>query len=289
MKITIALFLICLPLVSTSASAAKMIVKEVVADQNTAAIMSDEETILREGSRLFIKEEGNICDVEVKSIKMQGTILVVGIDECKDILVGQIAVTSLLDEYDFKESKRSNQEYPSRNEHWYTYWGVGGAHFDYNDPDLEKTLSDLESISSVERIPLSVDLFGFYWPFRIHTIIGFVVSSAADGYTETTTNSQFTIYQFTYSLSTMHFFGANIGSGFFLRGDAGLSLFSIDSTGPEGSYTAESEGGYGILAGGGYAWAFSKGTRMLFNTNYSIRKEKSEMYGTTSFSVGFLF
>lgn len=177
---------------------------------------------------------------------------------------------------------------PSKNESWYFYAGLGWAGPSY-PASLQESFDALNSQPGVSHFPLSMDLLGFYFPMTSdhRTALGPIVSGVGDRWTIGTEWMQFN--QYTYGVSLLHFFGANMGDGFFLRADAGAArnVLMESSTFLEG--IAVSDWGVGALLGAGYGWGINDQTRFLMNANYSYRSIQDFNIGTFAISAGFLF
>ena len=168
-------------------------------------------------------------------------------------------------------------------ESWYVYFGFGGAHNSY-PTEVEKTL-DLVGDANSEDVQLCLDMFGFYWPIpeRPRSLLGFVINGAADSRENDGKSARVDSYLM--GFSTMHFFGAEAGAGFFIRADLGTAWFDVSSS-EAPSY--ESGKGYGGLVGGGYGLRVGEGARILFNVNYALRHAGGDNLGTLGMSVGCL-
>jgi len=190
--------------------------------------------------------------------------------------------------YQELQSNTKNADFPSSNESWYSYWGLGASKISYDD-DTQKSADELKALPGVEHMSLAFDLLGFYFPIHNHNLIlGGVINIALDNY-EVNTGVELDITQTTYSFSLMKFFGQNVGDGIFLRSDVGLAKFDATVKGNGVTATGSSDTGIGLLIGGGYAVPVSDGARVLFNLNYAYRKVKSDKVGTTALTVGILF
>ena len=177
---------------------------------------------------------------------------------------------------------QSWKEEESNTESWYTYWGLGIANVSYPS-DLQTVIDYLKKQDGVDNMSLSLDLLGFYWHVAPQTIAGVIINSAGDRYTYN--SESFQINQYIYGASIIHYPGAQFGSGFFLRADAGLAKIVVQDS---DCNSTGSNSGFGFLAGGGWSVDFG-GTRMLLNVNYAIRNVESEKYGVLAFSIGGLF
>ena len=169
-------------------------------------------------------------------------------------------------------------------EEWYTYWAIGAAEPEY--PGIIDTGMDtLETIPGVDRTKTGYDLFGFYWPHNSHTMMGFVISGSSDRI-EDSFGNYIQVNQNLYGFSTMHFFGREIGDGFYVRGDIGLANASVDTN---FLGTATSDTGTGFLLGMGYALPVSEQSRILFGFSLANKSIESENYSTTTFTIGGLW
>jgi hypothetical protein len=190
----------------------------------------------------------------------------------------------------------SSQHRGSKNESWYTYWGLGWSRPDYHHQGISDSLSSLKSIPGVSNVGLNLDLLGFYFPVNYHqTAIGFIWNYVGDRYSKDGASIQFN--QHLLSFSTMHFLTRNIGDGFFVRGDLGLSRYVVNYDFNRRSETETSSFGWGALAGLGYAIPLTPGTRWLIGANYAYRNANSgddnndESIGvsTVSLTTGLMF
>lgn len=169
-------------------------------------------------------------------------------------------------------------------ENWYSYWAIGLA--SHNHPsDIKNIIDAAESIPGVERSQGAIDMFGFYWPIDNNTIGGFVISGSFDRLTDRF-DDYFQINQYLYGASGMHFFGEEIGDGFFLRGDIGLARSTFQSNFLSND---ESDFGKGYLFGVGYGIPISWNTRFLISVNYSNKTIEGDNYASTSITVGGLW
>ena len=186
------------------------------------------------------------------------------------------------------------QVLPSINEKWYTLWGFGFSNVTYED-DVQ---SDIDTIrADSDRTTINMDLLGFYWPDRSYkTMYGVVLNGATDTFrhqevifgtlpVETT----FTISQYTLAFSAHHFFGANIGDGWFVRGDVGPSWFEVTANVLGESRSFQSDYGLGLIVGGGYSFILGEGTRMPLGFYLAHRSAEGESAVTANFNVGLLF
>lgn len=140
-----------------------------------------------------------------------------------------------------------------------------------------------------------MDILGFYWPLSGNkTMIGFVFNTAGDSI-EYTNGAETTVTTSMLGFSAHHFFGENIGDGWFVRGDVGLARASIDIDNVYYDLDETTDFGLGLLVGGGYAMPIGEETRLLLGLYVRPIPElefnsSSKIKGTvTTFTAGFLF
>ncbi|MDH5256824.1 MAG: hypothetical protein OEX07_02415 [Gammaproteobacteria bacterium] len=171
-------------------------------------------------------------------------------------------------------------------ESWYTYWSAGVSRTTY-PAEAELIIQQIENTPGVDRTQVAVDVFGFYWPINNNQIAGFVMHGNGDTFKDANTELSYT--HALYSLSTMRFFGKEIGQGLFLRGDAGGAkiLARLKTTGIEEEL--ESDWGVGVLGAVGYGFPMSSESRLLLSVEFSQRKIERETFKSTAFVVSGLW
>ena len=187
-----------------------------------------------------------------------------------------------------EENRELSTEAPHTRsrESWYFYSGVGVSNLTYPD-ELDTILNELKSQPGVSNVRLNLDLLGFYFPLGYKTIIGVIIDAMADRY-EDFSNNYFQLNHYLYAASMMHYlFGQEIGRGLFIRFDAGLAKSVVQLSGTSGPTFSDS--GFGFVAGGGIGLPISKGTRLLFNANYTNRTIAGESIKAINLSLGGLF
>jgi hypothetical protein len=168
-------------------------------------------------------------------------------------------------------------------ESWYMYWGLGYASPSYPS-GMQALIDGVKAEDGLVHTPLSLDMFGFYWPIAARTTIaGIVVGGVADRYDYEGGSVQ--LNQLLISGSVMHFFGEVPGDGVFLRGDAGYAVLSQIMPG----WNPEDKNGIGFHAGAGYGIPVSDETRILLHGGYTYRAISGDGYDTFSMNVGVLF
>lgn len=166
----------------------------------------------------------------------------------------------------------------------YSYWGLGYANIDYPG-SLERDLSELETHIGGISYDVALRYFSLPGSKRTyagkHTVLGIISNGAVDGYGHE--DAAMVVNHSLFSLSSMHFFGEEIGSGPFVRVDIGLSWLCVIAADSEETISEGSDFGFGYLLGGGFAFA-----KTLLNVNYSSRKIEGEKYRILSLSIGWL-
>ena len=174
---------------------------------------------------------------------------------------------------------------------WYAYWGVGLAHSDH-PAAVEAAFRRADAVPGAERLAVSAEMFGFYWPLRgTGTLVGVVLDYSDDqtivwhGDTEGPTLVQ--VRQRLYALSAMHFWGDEPGRGFFVRGDLGpasLDYAELDAPPVSGS-------GFGMLLGAGYGFPMFAGGDAWFvlNVTHSSKLLEGETYSTSAVNLAVLW
>lgn len=184
---------------------------------------------------------------------------------------------------------------PTINESWYTLWGLGFSKANYSGNLGDAYEKDGDTAGVDRSSTINLDLVGFYKPLSGHkTMIGFIINTAGDSMEDTAGNKQ-SMSTALFGFSAHHFFGKNIGDGWFLRGDVGLAFSSIDFDFNSVKYDDTSDVTIGTLLGGGYGFPLGYQTRLLVGLYVRpLPKLKynnnAEVKGTvTNFTVGFLF
>ena len=169
-------------------------------------------------------------------------------------------------------------------EDWYTYWAIGPADHNYGG-DLDTVMSAAESVPGIDRTETGLDMFGFYWPYDNNTMMGFVISGSYDRL-EDNFGDYMQLNQYLYGFSTMHFFGSEIGDGFYVRGDIGIAKMVLDSS---FGATIDSDTGTGYLLGVGYAWPVSEQSRIMLGLGLSNKNIEGDTVSSTVFTIGGLW
>jgi len=172
-------------------------------------------------------------------------------------------------------------------EDWYTYWSFGLASINYPG-ETGEVFDMVDSLPGVTRMTFTLDMFGFYWPMENEqTILGFVVNNASDNLSDDYTT--FSINQYLYGFSVMHFFGSEPGDGFLVRGDIGLSRAVMSISGGGFSDSSVSDSGIGFLVGIGYGIVVSEESRVIIGLNVANREIEGDNISTVGVTVGGLW
>jgi len=239
--------------------------------------------ILKNGSEVhgtIIEQKPN----EYIKIQSGKNIFVYQMDEI-DIIKKELITT---DNADHKKS--NSKDYGENTEKWYTYWALGTT-----TPSFADDYIDLmeEASTSFSETKLYIDMFSYYRHIKENAILGFIITSVShtidgklyiDGY-DYPYNEQYG--HNLYSLSYINF-PKTFGKGFFYRADIGLVDAYIYSEIDGESINQTLDGGLGFLVGGGYSWDLG-GTRILLNTNWTLRNIDSDSQKNLSISLGGLF
>lgn len=190
------------------------------------------------------------------------------------------------------EKVRNNPDLPTDNEPWYILFGGGfaGATYKGKFKDTIQMVDDLPG--STKRIGgLALDL-GVYFPTSsFKSMIGGNLEMTSDSYTNEATAGDYrvSIGQALIAMSYYHFFGANIGNGWFLRGDIGLARAVMILEQPSAKNQLTEKSGFGALLGAGYAIPCGTETRVLFFFDISGRTFGGDRFTTATLGADFLF
>jgi hypothetical protein len=155
------------------------------------------------------------------------------------------------------EIKWDQKVTPTKNEDYYLNFGIGPGSITYTG----------NNGSYDSGIALSLDLFGAYWPkYNQNFMYGVLVNLMLDQVT--VNEKKHTPFQLTAALSLYYFFGANIGSGFFGRGDLGFGMIPVLTEAEDNNISSSWLWGGKWLIGGGYAFPLWDETRILLGINY---------------------
>ncbi len=187
-----------------------------------------------------------------------------------------------------KEKNPSNKRVP---ENWYLYFGGGLATVDY---DL-KTKKDIDALrkeaneGTDTRMTLHLDYLGFYWPVTDRLLLGLTGTATADfwmGKGEDESSVQ--VQQTFFNASGIYFFSDSDHRPF-LRTEFGLGALTMNSRkGPNGEGRNNVSNGFGIAAGGGYAWAVSRGANLMTNLLASYRTAGGRRISSVALVFGVL-
>jgi uncharacterized protein YkvS len=269
-------------------------------EEGTRAIVKGKANTLSVGDYLAVSDEfGEGCSGKV--VKINNDSAAIDISNCKNakgVKVGtEMSVSSApsIDQpmpgqrRDEVAARKTNG--PTADEDWYTLWGLGFSKVDYDDEAVNDILDYTEDLPGVDRATINVDIFGFYWPTAdrksMHGFMGNVVADSLDG-----PGGTLSINQNMYAYSYHRFYGANIGDGWFLRGDIGLVKYVLSFDSKDilvADYEVDSDFGIGLLGGGGYGWGIGAETRMLLGAYLTHRNAEGDAANSFNVTLGFLF
>lgn len=172
-------------------------------------------------------------------------------------------------------------------ESWYFYLTVGGNSHSYKKP-LNSLVDFASDFTDIDTHKTSLDYLGIYMPVvDERTVVG-VVMKLSDRRNEVDADNSYKarLSQSHYGASMMHFFGREIGDGFFLRGDAGVSSLVFENTDQN---QKEQGTGAGILLGLGYGMPVSREGRVLLGYSLSFVELNGIEYGSSSLTFGALW
>jgi hypothetical protein len=176
-----------------------------------------------------------------------------------------------------------NQPAHATPEDWYWTFGLGYA-FSHYPSDVEESIDPIKE-AGASHFPVAYDL-GFYWPsIDDHSVVGVSLHGSTNSYTYDDYNNV-SVQQSGVYASYLRFFGSEMGSGFFLRGDAGLSLLLYNL---DGSSATSSNTGLGLNAGAGYGFKLSEKTRLILLGVYSYRRVNDGNYTDFTLTIGPMF
>ncbi|MDH5547887.1 MAG: hypothetical protein OEZ43_20100 [Gammaproteobacteria bacterium] len=162
-------------------------------------------------------------------------------------------------------------------ESWYMMWGMGAALPQY--PAADQATIDGYS-NSGSRQGVNMDMLGFYWPTTDWMITGFIVNAAADNF-KLDNGDTFLSSRGILGASTMIFLGGKIGSGLFIRADAGFGSIAEKLNGID----QKTGQGFGALGGLGWGFPVSNESRVMIGLNYASIYTRNTLYSAPSLSV----
>lgn len=217
-------------------------------------------------------------------------------------LLGLISINSVhAEEPRVVEEPQKNPDDRSKVESWYFNLGMSYVRNGYGK-SAQSAVSAFNTVSSNSTsLSLALGLeIGVYFPITNTIALGITDSGLVDVYVSSGVSSSLSSTQRTLSISqsfigpSAQFFlsGDFIGSGFYVRTDAGLSYFQIANETKVGTTTTKSddfEFGYGFQGGIGYGIPTSPGARILLDALYSYRSSASYSSGALTIGISMLF
>jgi hypothetical protein len=197
-----------------------------------------------------------------------------------------IALPAYSHKCDCPDDQKLTEELPSKNESWYNYWGVGLATAKYSFT-TQAIINAANDEYVLKGISWTADIFGFYFPLGQNAMLGGILNSRG-GLSEENNGITTKVSSWTFGPSFMYFFGRNIGDGWFVRGDIGVTWAKFKVEDIVNTAVDDDQEGFGLLGGAGYALPVSKETRLLFNIYLTYRNVKDMSAVSTIFSFGVL-
>lgn len=175
-------------------------------------------------------------------------------------------------------------------EKWYINFGLGYANANLPEFIENRYVNRIANVDGSSHFAMSMDLLGIYWRRGERLLLGGAINAFGDMYF--VDENSVIVVGTTLGFSTMYFVQGRIGSGFFVRGDIGISSYGIDEQnvlrGTSQTTYAE-KNGTGWLLGGGYGLPISRGTRLLFYANYVSRTVDELTFSDWAITVSGLF
>ncbi len=213
---------------------------------------------------------------------------------------------------------------PTINENWYIFFDTAAISHSFAG-DFSDKKEDLEKFAPNDKDSGMVGFgmsLAFYFPFNNHkTMFGpYLAGGLARNEISNNEGDRFAIdsRRIDLAASVQHYFGPNIGSGFFVRGDLGASYSELrftyesgedcfifcfstnsatvnfrDGTSWEARFkgddkTYEEVSSY-ALVGAGYSFGLGRKVRMQLMLNHSYRPSSLGAFSSTNLSLGMLF
>lgn len=174
---------------------------------------------------------------------------------------------------------------PSKNESWYNYWGLGLASSKYSF-STQSIINEFNGDYVLKGITWTADIFGFYFPTGEKSMLGGILN--ARGGVTNSNGIDSKVASYTFGPSFMYFFGKNIGDGWFVRADVGVTWAHFNLNNITDTAVNNTQEGLGLLAGAGYALPVSQESRLMFNFYVTYRNVDDMAALSTIFSFGVL-
>ena len=177
-------------------------------------------------------------------------------------------------------------------ESWYLTVGAGYSFgFDYDNSIVDAEIDSTNAArGDSDHLSYAFDV-GAHFPILKTTLLGGAGHGVAREYGDESDANYYSIGSTLISVSVIHFFGAEIGRGFFIRLDPGVGFTHAERK-EDGNYSGEHDMKWsiGFTSGVGYAIPISEGTRIALSFNYHFMSggvfQPIENY---SVKIGFMF
>jgi len=167
-------------------------------------------------------------------------------------------------------------------EKYYVNVGLGLGSVNYTGED--KAIAKALEAEGISNSTYAIDL-GFYKTVSSQNLLGLSLAGMNDVWSDKGEELQITQVQI--GPSVKHYYG-DIGNAWFNRVDIGLARYAGEYTGSGVHVEAKSKYGYGVSAGGGYAFDVSQETHLEVQGLLSYRKAESKTLGV-AFTFAVLF
>ncbi len=233
--------------------------------------------ILKDGTRLVGFIETIVPDKSVTLRSSDGTLYVLDWDR-----IERIEKAPRTPEITPGTPATAPKPYKPGLESWYAYLSLGYA-WTSLPAGTRQYIDQFIQPLDPSHVAVAVDFLGFYWPLaNERTLIGCVITGAADRYTYTdglSNSKSIQFNQYLYAASMMHFFGEIPGDGPYLRGELGIAALASE---------LDTESGFGLQVSGGYGIVLSVETRILVQAGFAYRRLDSGDATTWTITIGWL-
>ncbi len=204
------------------------------------------------------------------------------------LLCTLLASTTYAKEKASTRVKNQDEDVRNKDESWYFNIGLNFFVPSYGS-DVDAALNQIKSNGGTTRVSLGLDI-AFYWPLADRqTILGPSLIGESDTYS--INGYTLSLTQAMLAFSAQHYFGENVGDGFFVRGDVGPANFGVKAEYPSGAtlVNAQSATGIGFQAGGGYSFLLSNETRLGVGAYFAHYAAGGDVANNFLVSGNFLF
>ncbi len=163
-------------------------------------------------------------------------------------------------------------------------WHLGLGYAFANYPQSYQAVVDTLKREGASHLPFAFDV-GYYHPhFYENSLFGVCIRGFRDTYhvqNDSASTTEAGVYA-----SFLHFFGPAKNLGWMARSDLGLATIGESVY---GNSNTTSSTGFGVTAGGGYAWQFNDSLNLIAQGTLAYRHVNRYGYSDFSFTIGTLF